>query len=156
MAELKQTYCSCYTAVHSSKKSSSRILDFITKLSANRLRHRQLMGEIKQWTHGDSKGALEGAESLVDFKERLFKKFDQPQRSTSSDLHQRLCQCVNSSWRPKCFSCSRVRAPALELTAVPILAEPNVNKAWPTHSPPSLHLQQLLPHLSASNISNNY
>lgn len=88
MAELKQTYCSCYTAVRSSKKKSCwRILDFITKQSANRLQLHQLTEEIRRWTHRNSMVVLEGAEGLEHCGERLFKTFDQPHSRSSSDLH---------------------------------------------------------------------
>lgn len=87
MAELKQTYCSCYTAVRSSKKSCWRILDFITKQSANRLQLHQLTEEIRRRTHRSSMAVLEGAEGLEHCGEKLFKTFDQPRRSSSSDLH---------------------------------------------------------------------
>lgn len=80
MVELKQTHCSCCTAVHSSKKSCWQILDFITKQSANRLQLHQLTAEIRR-------RALEGAEGLELCEEKLFKTFDQPQRPSSPDLH---------------------------------------------------------------------
>lgn len=150
MAELKQTYCSCYTAVRSSKKSSSPILDFITKLSANRLQHRQLTGEIKQWRHCDSMGALEDAKSLEHCGEKLFKTFDQPQRSSSSDLHLTsetlsVCELMLASQVCLLFTCpcTSVRAPCrLYFSRTQCKQDGNL---YPAHSAPSLHLQLLLP-----------
>lgn len=102
MAELRQTYCSCYTAVRSSKKSSSRILDFITKLSANRLQPASADGrnDPADWQQG---GARSHREFGTFAGQTSFETFDQPQRSSSSDL-------VNSHRRPKAyllFTCPR-------------------------------------------------
>lgn len=105
MAELKQTYCSCYTAVRSSKKSCWRILDFITKQSANRLQLHQLTEEIRRRTHRSSMAVLEGAEgwNIVgkSCSRRLISRGGQVPLTFIS--HQNLRQCVNTCWRHMCW-----------------------------------------------------